>query len=105
MRFGAIGLPTFHAMGMSIQLVYPLALTQAVVVHPPMYPAPPVVVHPQSVYEVAKLCQCNALLVPPSFIEVRNPSSHRCRHMLTARCRHGPIPKRPSSTSGRSRFW
>ena len=36
-------------------------------------PAPPVVAHPQNVYEVSKLGQCTALLALPSFIEVRRP--------------------------------
>lgn len=41
-----------------------------VVVYPPQDPAPPIIGHPRSVYEIAKATQCNALVALPSFVEV-----------------------------------
>lgn len=72
LRFGAMGLPTFHAMGMLLQLSYPLSTGNEVVVYTPQFPAPPVVPHPQNIYEVALTTGCTALLALPSFVEVRN---------------------------------
>ncbi|EKM52251.1 uncharacterized protein PHACADRAFT_260494 [Phanerochaete carnosa HHB-10118-sp] len=68
-RFGAMAPPTFHSMGLLLQLTYPLATGREVVIYTPQDPAPPVVPHPQNVYEVAKLAKCTALLAMPSFVE------------------------------------
>ena len=64
-----MGLPPFHAMGIMLQLIHPLATGAEIVVFAPRAPAPPAVAHPQNVYEVAKLARCTALLALPSFIE------------------------------------
>ena len=71
MRYAAMGLPTFHAMGLLLQVTYPLSVGREVVVYAPQYPAPPVVPHPQNVYEVSKLADCTAMLALPSYVEVR----------------------------------
>ena len=71
MRFGAMGLPTFHTIGLLLQLTYPLSTGREVIVNTPQWPAPPVVAHPQNVYEVAKLAKCTALFALPSFLQVR----------------------------------
>lgn len=71
MRYAGMGAPTFHAMGMLLQLTYPLSTGREVVIYTPQYPAPPVVPHPQNVYEVSKLAQCTALSATPSFVDVR----------------------------------
>ncbi|EKM52250.1 uncharacterized protein PHACADRAFT_211524 [Phanerochaete carnosa HHB-10118-sp] len=68
-RFGAMGPPTFHPMGLLLQATYPLVTGREVVIYTPQHPAPPVVPHPQNVYEVAKLAKCTALLAVPSFVE------------------------------------
>ena len=70
-RFGAMGLPSFHIIGLLLQLTYSLYTGQGVAVYTPQWPAPPVVVHPQNVYEVAKLAKCTALFALPSFVQVR----------------------------------
>lgn len=94
-RFGAMGLPSFHAMGLLLQLTCPLARGREVVVYTPQHPSPPVIAHPQSVYEVAKLTRCTALLALPSYVEVRATSS--CR-MYTSHS----LPPRPGPTLRRS---
>ncbi|EKM59937.1 uncharacterized protein PHACADRAFT_206156 [Phanerochaete carnosa HHB-10118-sp] len=70
-RYGTMGLASFHSLGIVLQLIHPLATGAEVVVYTPQYPAPPVVAHPQNAYEVAKLAKCNALTVPPSFIDTK----------------------------------
>ena len=70
-RFGAMGMPSFHGMGLLLQLHLPLSTAREVVVYTPQWPAPPVVAHAQNVYEVAKLTKCTALLALPSFIQVQ----------------------------------
>lgn len=77
-----MGLPTFHAMGMLLQLSYPLSTGNEVVVYTPQFPAPPVVPHPQNIYEVALTTGCTALLALPSFVEVRR------RHCLVYSVAH-----------------
>ncbi|GJF00089.1 acetyl-CoA synthetase-like protein [Phanerochaete sordida] len=82
-RYGAMALPTFHAMGFMMQLVHPLATGTAVAVYTPQDPAPPVVAQPQTVYEVSKLCKCTAVLVPPSFIEAWSHSQEIVDYLKT----------------------
>ncbi|KIP12212.1 hypothetical protein PHLGIDRAFT_508051 [Phlebiopsis gigantea 11061_1 CR5-6] len=72
-RYGAMGLPTFHGMGFLLQVTYPLAVGREVVVYPPQYPAPPVVARPENVYEAAKATECTALLALPSFAWSHSP--------------------------------
>ena len=105
MRFGAMGLPSFHAMGLLLQLTFPLATGREVVVYTPQWPAPPVVAHPQNVYEVAKLMKCTALLALPSYIEVSDALPWAQGQSLIRDCRHGRIRPRSSSTSKLSQFW
>jgi acyl-CoA synthetase (AMP-forming)/AMP-acid ligase II len=69
-RFGAMGLPSFHAIGLQLQLTYPLAMGRGVVVYTPQYPDPPILAHAQSVYEVSKMAGCNGIFAIPAFIEV-----------------------------------
>ena len=65
-----MGLPTFHALGFLLQVCYPMCTGKPVVVHAPQYPSPPTVAHPQNILEVARMAQCTALVVLPSFLEV-----------------------------------
>ncbi|KIP12189.1 hypothetical protein PHLGIDRAFT_371020 [Phlebiopsis gigantea 11061_1 CR5-6] len=69
LRFGAMGMPTFHTMGMLLHLAYPLSTGNEVVVYTPQHPAPPVIAHPQSTYAVCKAMRCDALMALPSFVE------------------------------------
>ena len=70
-RFGVMGLPTFHGMGILFQLCFPACSSEGVVVNAPQYPDPPVVPNPQNMFDVSKLAECVALIALPSFIEVR----------------------------------
>ena len=69
-RFGAMGLPTFHSMGLILQVFFPLATSHAVAVFAPQYPSPPIVSSPKSILDVAKITKCEGLIAPPSFVEV-----------------------------------
>ena len=68
--FGAMGLPTFHAIGLFLQAAHPLAVGRSVVVFTPQYPDPPTIAHAQSVYGVSRAAGCNGIFAIPSFIEV-----------------------------------
>jgi hypothetical protein len=65
-----MGLPTFHGMGLILQIANPLVTGQPVVVHTPQDPAPPIIPHAQNVYEVSRAAKCNAIFSLPSYIEV-----------------------------------
>ena len=65
-----MGLPTFHGMGLLLQLAFPLAFCKEVAVYTPQDPAPPVIPHAQNVYEVSKMMGCNAVFALPSYVEV-----------------------------------
>ena len=68
--YALMGLPTFHAMGVILQFIMPLANAQTWIAYEPKYPAPPVVPTPQNTIEVAKLAQCDGLMTVPTFLEV-----------------------------------
>lgn len=70
-RIGGMGLPSFHGMGLLLQLAYPLISGREAVVFAPQDPAPPIVPHPRNVYEVSKKTGCTALVALPSYVEVR----------------------------------
>ncbi|GJE99727.1 acetyl-CoA synthetase-like protein [Phanerochaete sordida] len=82
-RYGAMGLPSFHALGVMLQLIHSLATGAEVVVFTPQHPAPPVVAHPQSVYEVSQLGECAAMLALPTFIEAWAHSSEIVDYLIT----------------------
>ncbi|GJE98682.1 putative NRPS-like protein biosynthetic cluster [Phanerochaete sordida] len=81
--YAAMGLPTFHAMGLLLQLTYPLSVGREVVVYTPQYPEPPVVPHPQNVYEVSKLAGCTAMLALPSYVEAWSHSAEVIEYLKT----------------------
>ena len=69
-RFGAMGLPSFHAMGLISHIYVPLSTGQDVAVFRPQHPALPIMPSPSSVLETAMATECQVLVAPPSFIEV-----------------------------------
>ena len=69
-RFGAMGLPTFHSMGLLLQMFFPLCSSQAVAVFTPQHPEPPVVPTPVNIYEACKATKSEGVIATPSFIEV-----------------------------------
>lgn len=70
-RYGGMGLPTFHPFGFIVHVFNPAVSSYPVTVYAPQDPRPPVTSDPQSVYEVAKLTGCTGLYCVPSFVEVR----------------------------------
>lgn len=78
-RYALMGLPSFHTIGVVMQLLLPLANAQTWAAYEPKYPAPPVVPTPQNTLEVAKLTGCDGILAVPTFIEVSLSLSIRGR--------------------------
>ncbi|KAF7794887.1 hypothetical protein EIP86_006030 [Pleurotus ostreatoroseus] len=69
LRWGGMHLPTFHTIGMYIQLYYPLVSGYAVAVYTPQGAASPIMPNPKNVLEVARLTGCTALPSVPAFLE------------------------------------
>lgn len=65
-----MAMPTFHTMGIYMQLLLPLVSGQYIALYTPKAPEAPVVPNPQNVIEVAKITGCTAVGAVPSFIEV-----------------------------------
>ena len=63
-------MPTFHTIGMYIQLYYPLVSGYAVAVYTPQGGASPIMPNPKNVLEVARITDCTALPSVPAFLEV-----------------------------------
>ncbi|KAF7798250.1 hypothetical protein EIP86_009467 [Pleurotus ostreatoroseus] len=66
-RWAAMALPTFHAMGFLTFVLIGVVTGNPVAVYPPK--SPPVVPNPQNILDSARLCGCNGCLVVPSIIE------------------------------------
>ncbi len=64
-----MALPTFHTMGIFLQLLTPLMSGQAVALYAPHAPAPPPVPNPDSILEISRLTGCSGLPAVPSFLE------------------------------------
>lgn len=62
--------PTFHTIGIYMQLYLPLVTSHPIALYPPMYPSPPVVPTPANVLEVCKAVGANAIPTVPTFVEV-----------------------------------
>ncbi|KAH8102700.1 hypothetical protein BXZ70DRAFT_929500 [Cristinia sonorae] len=77
LRWASAVLPTFHTMGIMMQLYAPLASAEFVGLYAPQAPAPPVVPSPQNVLETARMTGCNAIPIVPSLIEIwaQNPET------------------------------
>ncbi|KAJ3543082.1 hypothetical protein NM688_g5900 [Phlebia brevispora] len=68
-RYAAMPLPTFHAMGVLAQLVYPLMSSQPITLFEPQWPGPPIVPNIRNTLEISKLANCNGLMIAPAFVE------------------------------------
>jgi thioester reductase-like protein len=72
-RIGAGFLPSFHTMGMFVQLFLPVASLKSVSVYAPTSyndpAAAPVIPNPQNAIESIQLTKANALVVVPAFLE------------------------------------
>lgn len=69
---GGAMLPTFHTMGIFIQLYGPLATSEFVALYTPHEPAPPAVPNPQNLLEAIKVTGAMSAAVVPAFLEVGN---------------------------------
>lgn len=69
--YGVMAPPTFHAMGIVLQLFEPLAASQTVALFTPQAPAPPTIPSAQNVIDVARATGCKILVCAPTFLEVR----------------------------------
>lgn len=72
-RWGSMVLPSFHTMGISIQLLNPLTSGNAIGVYTPMAPNLPVVPNPENFLEAMRVTECTGTLTVPSIIEVCAP--------------------------------
>ncbi|KAJ3555784.1 hypothetical protein NM688_g2384 [Phlebia brevispora] len=68
-RWASMALPTFHTIGVWMQIIAPLTSGQPIALYPPQYPAPPVVPNADNVLEYSKLTGCTGVPAVPSFVE------------------------------------
>ncbi|EPQ57812.1 acetyl-CoA synthetase-like protein [Gloeophyllum trabeum ATCC 11539] len=68
--WGSMMLPSFHTLGIYMQLYAPLVSGEAVVTFPPKAPAPPVMPNPQNTLEHCRRGGATAVVVVPAFLEV-----------------------------------
>ena len=69
-RWAAGALPTFHSMGVLVQLIAPLVSALPVGLYGPKYPAPPVVPNPQNVLDMTRRTGSDTIMTVPAFVEV-----------------------------------
>lgn len=69
-RWAPMALPTFHTIGVWMQIIAPLTSGQPIALYPPQSPAPPVVPNADNVLEYSKLMGCTGIPAVPSFVEV-----------------------------------
>ncbi|EKM50758.1 uncharacterized protein PHACADRAFT_153008 [Phanerochaete carnosa HHB-10118-sp] len=67
--WGGMALPTFHLMGICVQLYYPLVSGLSVCLFAPRAPASPVVPTPRNTIEAAMAAKCTGILTVPAFVE------------------------------------
>ena len=68
--WGAMALPTFHAMALYMQVLAPLATGYPIGLFAPRAPASPVVPNPRVTLEANRAIGCNAIVCVPAFVEV-----------------------------------
>ena len=79
-RWAAMVLPPFHAMGILWLLTVPLIHGDAVALFTPQAPNPPLVPNPENVLEASRVTQCDGLVTVPSMLgdlEIRGLQSCR----------------------------
>ncbi|KZT23998.1 putative aminoadipate reductase [Neolentinus lepideus HHB14362 ss-1] len=70
LTFGVMMLPSFHTLGIYMQLYAPLVTGDPSVVFPPKAPAPPVMPNPQNTLEHCQRGGATAVVVVPTFLEL-----------------------------------
>ncbi|CAE6506561.1 unnamed protein product [Rhizoctonia solani] len=78
-RFGTMALPTFHAMGMFIQVLMPLYAGYTQVLFAPNYI--PVVPTPNLTIEAAVSTKCAFMMCVPAFLETWSQDKHAISHL------------------------
>lgn len=81
--WGGAMLPSFHTMGIFMQLYAPLMSSQFIGVYTPNGPAPPVVPNPHNTLETSRVTGCHGIPVVPSFIEVWANSPEDVKYLAT----------------------
>ena len=69
-----MAVPTFHTMGVYMQLYAPLNSGLPVGLYACKYPAAPVVPSPANLIEASKAVGCTGIPVVPAFVEVESAS-------------------------------
>lgn len=69
--WGIMACPTFHAMGIFMQLYSPLATGLPAGLFAPKSPASPIIPTPQNTLQTSIVIGCNGVCVVPAFVEVR----------------------------------
>ncbi|KAL6302718.1 hypothetical protein BKA93DRAFT_736353 [Sparassis latifolia] len=70
LRWGGMALPPFHTMGLTHQVLCPLASGEPTCIFAPRAPAPAVVPTPENTIEAARQTQATAIVSVPTFVEV-----------------------------------
>ncbi|KAI0081390.1 acetyl-CoA synthetase-like protein [Panus rudis PR-1116 ss-1] len=83
-RWGSMMLPSFHTMGIYMQLLVSVAGAN-VALFTPQEPAPPVMPSPQSTLEVAIATKCKAICTVPAFLEAWAQSEQAMEFMKTVK--------------------
>ena len=65
-----MALPTFHAMGIYMQLYVPLATGYPIGLFAPRSPVSPVVPTPRTAIDASRAIGCNGIPTVPAFVEV-----------------------------------
>lgn len=81
-----MALPTFHIMGIWLQLYTPLVTGYPVALHHPRAPLPPLAPTPQNVIEGSKLVGASGIPMVPTFIEVSSTPQLGLTLNSTSRC-------------------
>lgn len=64
-------LPSFHTMGIFVQILYPLSAGHFVGLYTPQEPALPIVPNPSNMLQMLQVTGCTTTVVVPVIVEVR----------------------------------
>lgn len=74
--------PSFHTMGIYMQLLAAFSSSEPVILFTPKDPEPPIIPNAHNILEVAKMTGCRALGSVPSFLEVRSSRVNCAIHCM-----------------------
>ncbi|KAI0698146.1 hypothetical protein BC835DRAFT_1413279 [Cytidiella melzeri] len=99
LRWASGGMPTFHTMGLLLQIIEPLATGQPAALFTPQEPLAPVIPTADKVLNLCRVTNCNAMPSVPAFIDAWSQSEESLKYLatlVTTGFGGGPL----SSTSG-----